>query len=58
MIVRKKLVFVIGDPFQPSLMVASKAGAYPTEALSGVPLKVGFWPFPQTLNYAVWTCQR
>ncbi len=29
---RNKLVFVPGKPFQPGLMIAGKAGAYPSEA--------------------------
>jgi len=28
-------VFVHGKPFQPSVMIASKAGAYPSEAPLG-----------------------
>ncbi len=31
-------MFVPGKPFQPNLMFAGKARAYPSEALSGAPL--------------------
>ncbi len=32
-----KQVFVPGKPFQPSLILMNKAGAYPSEALSRTP---------------------
>ena len=39
-------VFLLGKPFQPSLMFAGKAGSYLNEA----PFRIGSWPHPQTLH--------
>ncbi len=44
--------------FQPSLMFVTKVGAYPSgtyfQVLSS---NVGYWPYPQTLDYAGKACQ-
>ena len=50
-------MFVPGKPFQPSLMFAGKAGAYPIEAPFGRSTRVGSWPHPQTLDWAGKACQ-
>jgi hypothetical protein len=43
--------FVPGKPFQPSLMFAGRAEAYPSEALSQMlHSRVGSWPYPQILD--------
>ncbi len=41
-------MFVLGKPFQPSLMFAGKSGAYLSDAFSGAPLK-GRFLAPPTL---------
>jgi hypothetical protein len=40
-------VFVPGRPFQPSLVFAGKAGAYPNEAPLKCKTRVGSWTSPQ-----------
>ncbi len=39
-----------GKPFQPSLMFAGKAGAYPSEAPQVLHSRVGSWPHLQTFD--------
>jgi hypothetical protein len=52
-------VFVLGNPFKPSLMFADKARAYPTEpAFTYSNNRAGSSPYPQTLDYAGKACQE
>jgi hypothetical protein len=53
---RKKLVFVLGNPFQHILMFACKAGAYLSEVPFGFQVlhsrvSLGSWPHPQTQGW-------
>jgi hypothetical protein len=44
-------VFVPSNPFQPSLMFADKARAYPSEPPFRYSTnRAGSWPYPQTLD--------
>ena len=47
-------VFVSGTPFQPSLMFAAKAGAYPSGAPSGAPLLVSFITLATACSRSGW----
>jgi len=38
-------------------MFAVKAGTYPVKHLSGQEPRVGYWPHPQTLDWAGKACQ-
>ncbi len=43
-------MFFLGNPFQPSVMIAKKAGAYPNEALSDAHFRIGSWPYSSMLE--------
>ncbi len=52
-------MFVPGNPFQPSLMFADKARAYPSEpTLRYSSNRADSWPYPETLDLAGKACQE